>query len=307
MRREVMSARLLEGAPIAEAVKAKVREDLATLARQGVQPKLVAVMLGSNPGAVAYAKMQRKACEEVGIGFELMEMAEDTTQADLEKAICKLNDDASVTGIILQMPVPPQIDARAVQNIIAQKKDVDGVNPANAGLIVFGRPRLAPCTALSVMSLVKASGMDVYGKEAVVVGHSEIVGKPVALLLVDAYATRDDSGKTDKLAGATVTTCHIGTSQRGDLAFHTKRADLLVVAVGKAGLIKGEMIKPGAVVIDVGINRVEGKIVGDVEFDSAKEVASQITPVPGGVGVVTTAMLLRNTVEAAKWQLEGAK
>jgi methylenetetrahydrofolate dehydrogenase (NADP+)/methenyltetrahydrofolate cyclohydrolase len=301
-----MSAKLLEGAPIAEAVKAKVKEDLAALAKQGVQPKLVAVMLGANPGAVAYAKMQRRACEEVGIGFELMEMPEDTTQDGLEKAICKLNDDGSVSSVILQMPVPPQIDARAVQNIIAQRKDVDGVNPANMGLIVFGRPRLAPCTALSVMSLAKASGMDVYGKEVVVVGHSEIVGKPVALLLVDAYATRDECGKTDKMAGATVTTCHIGTSQRGDLASHTKRADMLVVAVGRAGLVNGDMIKAGAVVIDVGINRVEGKIVGDVDFETAKEVASQITPVPGGVGVVTTAMLLRNTVEAAQWQLEGA-
>jgi len=300
-----MAAQLLEGEPIANRIKEQVQKDIAGLKARGVAVKLVAVMLGQNPGAVAYAKMQRKSCEQAGIAYELLELPEDTGEDALLKEIARLNADKSVHGIIIQMPVPAHIDARHAQAAVAAEKDVDGVNPANIGRIVQGRPTLAPCTAMSVVELVRASGRDMYGAEVVVVGHSEIVGKPVALLLVDKYITEDEQGKTDKLAGATVTVCHIGTSQRGDLAAHTKRADILIVAVGKAGLIRGEMIKPGATVIDVGINRVEGKIVGDVDFASGVEVAGQITPVPGGVGPVTTALLLRNTVQAAKWQAGG--
>jgi methylenetetrahydrofolate dehydrogenase (NADP+)/methenyltetrahydrofolate cyclohydrolase len=300
-----MAAQLLEGEPIANRIKEQVSNDIAGLKARGVSVKLVAVMLGQNPGAVAYAKMQRKSCEQAGIAYELLELPEDTGEDALLKEIARLNADKSVHGIIIQMPVPGHIDARKAQAAVAAEKDVDGVNPANIGRIVQGRPTLAPCTAMSVVELVRASGRDMYGAEVVVVGHSEIVGKPVALLLVDKYITEDEQGKTDKLAGATVTVCHIGTSQRGDLAAHTKRADILIVAVGKAGLIRGEMIKPGATVIDVGINRVEGKIVGDVDFASGVEVAGQITPVPGGVGPVTTALLLRNTVQAAKWQAGG--
>jgi methylenetetrahydrofolate dehydrogenase (NADP+)/methenyltetrahydrofolate cyclohydrolase len=299
-----MAAQLLEGEPIANRIKEQVQNDIAGLKARGVAVKLVAVMLGQNPGAVAYAKMQRKSCEQAGIAYELLELPEDTGEDALLKEIARLNADKSVHGIIIQMPVPAHIDARKAQAAVAAEKDVDGVNPANIGRIVQGRPTLAPCTAMSVVELVRASGRDMYGAEVVVVGHSEIVGKPVALLLVDKYITEDQQGRTDKLAGATVTVCHIGTSQRGDLAAHTKRADILIVAVGKAGLIRGEMIKPGATVIDVGINRVEGKIVGDVDFASGVEAAGQITPVPGGVGPVTTALLLRNTVQAAKVQQE---
>jgi methylenetetrahydrofolate dehydrogenase (NADP+)/methenyltetrahydrofolate cyclohydrolase len=302
-----MSARLLEGEPIANRIKEQVKADVAALSGKGVTPKLVAILVGDNPGAKFYAGAQEKACASVGIAYALKEMPADTIQAQLEAAIAALNADASVHGILLLMPVPKGLDGQTAQNLIAQKKDVDGVSAANIGMIVFGRPRLAPCTAMSVIEMVKASGVDPYGAEVVVVGSSEIVGKPAALLLVDKYITQDAAGQTDKIAGATVTICHIGTSQRGDLRAHTRRADLLVVAVGKAGLISGDQIKPGAVVIDVGINRVEGKIVGDVDFESAKEVAGAITPVPGGVGVVTTAMLLRNTVEAAKWQLESSE
>jgi methylenetetrahydrofolate dehydrogenase (NADP+)/methenyltetrahydrofolate cyclohydrolase len=300
-----MAAQLLEGEPIANRIREQVQKDVADLKARGVAVKLVAVMLGQNPGAVAYAKMQRKSCEAAGIAYELLELPEDTSEANLLKEIGRLNADRSVHGIILQMPVPAHIDARKAQAAVAAEKDVDGVNPANIGRIVQGRPTLAPCTAMSVVELVRASGRDMYGAEVVVVGHSEIVGKPVALLLVDKYITEDEQGKTDKLAGATVTVCHIATSQRGDLAAHTKRADVLIVAVGKAGLVRGDMIKPGATVIDVGINRVEGKIVGDVDAASAVEVAGQITPVPGGVGPVTTALLLKNTVQAAKWVQEG--
>ncbi len=305
-----MPAKILEGAPIAEEIKQGLREELATLKGQGVVPSLVAVLVGENPGAILYANMQKKACEEVGIQYELKTFPEVTTQAELEGIIAGLNADKKVNGIILQMPVPKPIDSRAMQAKIDPRKDVDGVNPANLGAIVLGNPRLAPCTAMSVMMMVKASGIDVYGKEAVVVGSSEIVGKPASLLLVDKWATADSEGKTDKLAGATVTICHIGTSQVGDLAAHTRRADLLISAVGvKPGMITADMIKPGAVVIDVATIRVKDpetgktKTRGDVEPEGAKEVASAITPVPGGVGTVTTALLLKNTVEATKWQL----
>jgi len=305
-----MGARILEGAPIAEKIKEGLRAELASLKAAGVVPRLVAVMAGSNPGAVLYADMQKKACEELGIDYELKTLEETISQPELEGVIDALNADEKVNGIILQMPVPRQIDSRAMQAKIDPKKDVDGVNPANLGAIVLGKPRLAPCTAMSVMMMVKASGIDVYGKEAVVVGSSEIVGKPAALLLMDKWATQDEQGKSDKLAGATVTVCHIGTSERGDLSSHTRRADLLVSAVGvKAGMITADMIKPGAVVIDVATIRVKDpetgktKTRGDVEPEGAKEVASAITPVPGGVGTVTTALLLKNTVEATKWQM----
>jgi methylenetetrahydrofolate dehydrogenase (NADP+) / methenyltetrahydrofolate cyclohydrolase len=306
-----MSARLLEGAPIAEKIKEGLRKELADLKAQDVTPKLVAVMMGGNPGAVLYADMQKKACEEIGIAYELQTLDEAIGQAGLAQAIEALNNDATVNGIILQMPVPREVDSRAMQALINPKKDVDGVNPANLGAIVLGKPRLAPCTAMSVMMMVKETGLDMYGKEVVVVGSSEIVGKPAALLLMDKWITQDEGGKTDKLAGATVTVCHIGTSEKGDLAAHTKRADVLVSAVGvKPGMITADMIKPGAAVIDVATIRVKDpetgktKTRGDVEPDGAKEVACCITPVPGGVGTVTTALLLKNTVEATKWQLE---
>jgi len=306
-----MSARLLEGKPIAEQIRAQVKVAVEALQGKGVTSKLVAVLAGENPGAVFYAQAQEKACQEVGIAYELQQLPATVSQADLEVAIERLNGDGSVHGILLLMPVPKGLNGQAAQAVIDPRKDVDGVSPANLGQVVLGRPRLAPCTAMSVIELVRASGIDCYGKEAVVVGSSEIVGKPVALLLVDKYITADQEGRTDKLAGATVTVCHIGTSERGNLAAHTRRADILVTAVGvKPGLISGDMVKPGAVVIDVATIRVKdpetGKMrtFGDVDFEAAKEVAAVITPVPGGVGVVTTAILLRNTVEAMKWQME---
>jgi len=203
-----------------------------------------------------------------------------------------LNADESVDGLILQMPVPEHINARTVQATIAPQKDVDGVNPTNLGRVVMGHPEAAPCTAQAAVRLVEETGIDLYGAEVVVVGHSEIVGKPVALLLLDKFAT--------------TTVCHIGTSDAGMLEEHTKGADILIVAVGVPGLIKGNMIKPGAAVIDVGINRVKDpetgkrKTVGDVAFDEAVGVAGIITPVPGGVGPITTAMLLQSTLRAAQ-------
>jgi methylenetetrahydrofolate dehydrogenase (NADP+)/methenyltetrahydrofolate cyclohydrolase len=305
-----MSAKLLEGKPIAEAIRAKVKADVEAMKAKGVTPKLIALLAGDNPGAKFYAGAQQKACEEVGIAYELSQLPAEITQAELEAEIGKLNGNPSVNGILLLMPLPKGLSGPAAQALIDSKKDVDGVSPANIGRIVLGRPRLAPCTAMSVIELLRSSGLDCYGKEAVVVGSSEIVGKPVALLLMDKYITADADGNTDKLAGATVTVCHIGTSQKGDLAAHTRQADILVTAVGvKPGLITGDMVKPGAIVIDVATIRVKdaesGKTntYGDVDFAAASEKAAAITPVPGGVGVVTTATLLRNTVEATRWQL----
>ena len=307
-----MSARLLEGKPIAEAIRAQAQAEVEALKAKGVTPKLVAILAGENPGAKFYAGAQEKACQEVGIAYELEQLPAETRQVDLEGAIARLNSDASVHGILLLMPVPKGLNGQAAQAMIDSRKDVDGVSPANLGRVVLGQPRLAPCTAMSVIELVRASGVEAYGKEVVVVGSSEIVGKPAALLLVDKYITADAAGRTDKLAGATVTVCHIGTSERGDLAAHTRRADILVTAVGvKPGLISGEMVKAGAIVVDVATIRVKDaetgktKTYGDVDFEGAKEKAAAITPVPGGVGVVTTAILLRNTVEACKWQVEG--
>jgi methylenetetrahydrofolate dehydrogenase (NADP+)/methenyltetrahydrofolate cyclohydrolase len=291
-----MSATLLEGAPLADRIKGDVK---AAIAQMGQAPKLAAILATDNKGAEFYAKSQGKACEEVGVDFDLQTLAPDASQADIEAKIAELNADASVTGIILLMPVPPGVDGKALQRAIDPQKDVDGVNPTNIGGVVQGSHTLAPCTAQAVYALVEASGVPLFtdpmesmgkGTDIVMVGHSEIVGKPSALLLLDKFCT--------------VTVCHIGTK---DLKAHTTKADVLVVAVGKAGLIKGEHIKPGGIVIDVGINRVKtedgkSKIVGDVVFDEAVEIASQITPVPGGVGTVTTAMLLKNIIDAAKLQ-----
>jgi methylenetetrahydrofolate dehydrogenase (NADP+)/methenyltetrahydrofolate cyclohydrolase len=307
-----VSAKLLEGKPIADEIRARVKAGVEELKAKGKTPKLVAILAGENPGAKFYAGAQEKACAAVGIEYTLEQLPADTTQADLEGAIARLNADGSVHGLLLLMPLPKGLDGAKAQALIDPRKDVDGVSPANLGRVVLGQPRLAPCTAMSVIELVRASGVDVYGKEVVVVGSSEIVGKPAALLLVDKYITTDAEGKTDKLAGATVTVCHIGTSERGDLAAHTSRADILVTAVGvKPGLISGDMVKAGAIVIDVATIRVKDaetgktKTYGDVDFEGASEKAAAITPVPGGVGVVTTALLLRNTLEAATWQVEG--
>lgn len=291
-----MSATLLEGAPIAEKIKENVRQAIAAMNQP---PKLAAILATDNRGAEFYAKSQGKACEEVGIDFDLHTLSPDASYETIRECIHTLNEDNSVTGIILLMPVPPGVDGRALQRCIDPKNDVDGVHPINLGSVIQGETSLAPCTAQAVLALVEASGVALFddpaaaagkGLEVVMVGHSEIVGKPSALLLLDRFCT--------------VSVCHIGTR---DLKAHTTRADVLVVAVGKAGLIRGEHVKPGAVVIDVGINRVkddEGKsrIVGDVVFDEAAEVAAQITPVPGGVGTVTTAMLLKNIIDAARLQ-----
>ncbi len=283
-----MAATLIDGKKIAGQIKGKLAEEIQILKEKGVSPSLSAVQVGEDPGTKVYVRSQKKSCEKIGIEYNLHQFKDGVSQEELENFINRLNEDKKVSGIILQMPLPSHIDGRMLQRMINPQKDAEGVSPANMGMVVYARPILGPCTAMAVMELIKSTGVKFYGKEAVMVGHSDIVGKPVALLLLDKFVT--------------TSVCHIATGERGTLPEYVRKAEILIVAVGKANLIKGEWVKEGAIVIDVGINRVEGKIVGDVEFEVAKEKASFITPVPGGVGPVTTAMLLKNTVEAARLQ-----
>jgi len=278
-------AKLLEGKLLAEKIKEGIRREVASLKSK---PVLASIMIGENAGAASYVKSQQKLAEALGIEYQLHKLSEDTLEAHLIDFIRKLNVNKSVHGIIIQMPLPHQIDYKKISQFILPAKDVEGMHPANIGKILSGRAKILPCTPAAVMELLDASGVDLYGKEVVIVGHSEIVGKPLALLLLEKFAT--------------VTVCHIGTSKAGKLEEHVKKAEVLIVAVGRAGLIKGEWIKEGAVVIDVGINRLADKIVGDVEFEAAGKRAAYITPVPGGVGPLTVTMLMRNLVEAAKEQ-----
>lgn len=278
-------ARLLEGRPIAEKIREEIKKEVQALKNN---PVLASIMVGDNAGAAAYVKSQQKTAENVGIDYQLHKFNQDISEAALIDFVQKLNSDASVKGIIIQMPLPAQIDYKKISQFILPVKDVEGMHPANIGKVVFAKAKILPCTPAAAMELLNATGVDLYGKEVVVVGHSEIVGKPLALLLLDKFAT--------------VTVCHIGTSKAGKLEEHVRGAEILIVAVGKAGLIKGDWIKEGAIVIDVGINRVGDKIVGDVEFEAAEKRASWITPVPGGVGPLTVTMLMRNLVEAAKLQ-----
>jgi len=298
-----MAAVLLQGDKLASEMKQRLKQDIENLKAEGVPPHLVAVQVGESAAAKVYLRQQQKACEEIDIEYEVKELPQSTTQQELLSFIEKLNQDDAVTGIILMMPLPKDIDARQVQITISPDKDVEGMHPANMGRLVYGEIGLSPCTARAAVELLKSSGVELKGKELVVVGHSEIVGKPVALMLL-----------ASQMESPTVTVCHIATK---DLAFHTKRADILLVAVGKPGLIKADMVKDGVIVIDIGINRVpvtdengnpvlndkgkpKKKTVGDVDFEGIKEKASFITPVPGGVGPMTTTMLLYNTVESAK-------
>jgi methylenetetrahydrofolate dehydrogenase (NADP+)/methenyltetrahydrofolate cyclohydrolase len=282
-----MSAILLEGKPIAERLKEAVRKEVEALkAGTGKAPRLVAIQLGENAASAVYIRNQKKAAELLGIEYDLKTLPESTSQAEAERLVESLNRDAAVTAVIIQLPVPKGIDAKRLVGMISPDKDAEGMHPANLGRILLGKFTIGPCTAMAVMELLEASKANLYGKEVVVVGHSEIVGKPLALMLLNKFAT--------------TTVCHIATGERGVLPEHVKRAEILVVAVGKAGIVKGEWIKEGAIVIDVGINRVGERTVGDVEFEAASARASQITPVPGGVGPLTTTILMRNTVELFK-------
>ncbi len=289
-----MSAKIISGKEIARAIRDELNEQVAGLAKEGLVPGLATVLVGEDPASRLYVGMKNKAAAEAGIHSRQITLLDSTSEAELLALVDELNADPQIHGILVQLPLPKGIDEAKVLLAIDPEKDVDGFHPINVGRLATGDPDvLAPCTPRGVIEMLLRSGADPSGKHVVVVGRSNIVGKPMAFLLL----RRAPGGN------ATVTVAH---SRTADLGATTRLADILVVAVGWAGLVTGEMIKPGAVVIDVGTNRVDDptrergyKVVGDVEFDSAKEVASAITPVPGGVGPMTIAMLLANTVEAA--------
>ena len=288
-----MSATLLKGKPIADEMMEELSKELVALKeKHDIVPSLASVLVEGDPASKSYAGRQQKTAAKAGIDYQLHELPNDIGEQKLVDFIEGLNRDDNVNGIILQMPLPEGIDAYKVQTTIAQKKDVEGITPANMGMIVYDRPRLCPCTALGAIKMVEASGVDVYGKDLTVVGRSAIVGRPAALLMLQ------------RKYSATTTVCHTGTARTGNLPRHVGNADILIVAAGSPELVKGEWVKEGSVVVDVGFNWVDGKTIGDVEFEVAKERAAYITPVPGGVGPLTVAILLQNTVEAAKWQLE---
>ena len=279
-----MTARIIDGAALSLRIREEVAQRVATLAAKGTRPGLAVVLVGADPASQVYVRNKVAACEKAGLHSVKEQYPADMTEAELLARIAVLNQDPTIHGILVQLPLPKHMDAHKVIEAISAEKDVDGFHISNAGLLMTGQPLFRPCTPYGVMKMLESEGVTLRGAEAVIVGASNIVGKPMAMLLL--------------AAGATITVCN---SKTRDLAAQTRRADVLVVATGKPGMIDGSMIKPGAVVIDVGINRGEdGKLCGDVDFASAKEVAGAITPVPGGVGPMTIAMLLVNTVEAAE-------
>jgi methylenetetrahydrofolate dehydrogenase (NADP+)/methenyltetrahydrofolate cyclohydrolase len=289
-----MDHKIIDGKKLAQGIKDDVKARVATLKELGWAPRLISIDVGDSAAVSLYIKNQQRAAGTVGIEFEHHHYPGNITARELRAAIQALNVDPRVTGILLQRPVPPSLDLEELENTIHPSKDVEGMSSLNIGNIVYGDSSLGPCTSLASVELLKSTGLNLRGLEVVVVGHSEIVGKPVALLLVEDLAT--------------VTICHHGTQ---NLTYHTRQADALIVAVGKPGLITADMVKPGAAVIDIGINQIEvtlpdgsrgTKVVGDVDFESVKQVAGWITPVPGGVGPMTVAMLLRNTVVATERQ-----
>jgi len=283
-----MTARIIDGKAIAQEVRAewKVRAD--ALKARGITPGLAVIIVGEDPASKVYVANKVKACAELGLHSEHITLSADSSEATLLEKIAGLNADPKIHGILVQLPVPKHIDSNKVLQAISPDKDVDGFHPMNVGALVTGNMRFAPCTPYGAMKLLEKSGVAIEGKHAVVVGRSNIVGKPMALMLL--------------AHNATVTIC---TSKTVDLAKFTRDADILVVATGKPNMITGDMIKPGAAVIDVGINRLpNGKLCGDVDFESAMEVAGWITPVPGGVGPMTITMLVANTVQAAERSAE---
>lgn len=281
-----MEGKVIDGRAIAARIRGELKERVEELKSKGIHPRLAVVIVGDNPASKIYVNLKKKACEEIGIASEEYALDANIPQEELASLIKGLNSKKSVSGILVQQPLPGHLDVDGLNNLIDYRKDVDGSHPINMGKLMMGKPGFIPCTPAGVMELIREAGTDIAGKECVVVGRSNIVGKPMASLLL--------------ASNGTVTVCH---SKTQDLAEVCRRADILVVAIGKARMITGDMIKPGATVIDVGINRLEDrKVAGDIDFDSAVRVAGAITPVPGGVGPMTIAMLMENTVRAAEMQ-----
>ena len=289
-----MPAELIDGVSIAREIRREVAEKAARLIEQGVRPGLAVVLVGDDPASTIYVRSKGRACDEAGIYSSTVKLSATTTQSELLAVVEELNNNPLIHGILVQMPLPAHLDADAVIRSISPRKDVDGFHPVNVGKLLIGeRDGFVPCTPAGIQEMLKRSSIETSGADCVIVGRSNIVGKPMAALLM-----QDAAG-----ANGTVTVCHRHTR---DLAAHTRRADILIVAAGRAGLVTADMIKPGAVVIDVGMNRIDDpaspgryRLVGDVDFNSVSRVASRITPVPGGVGPMTIAMLMKNTVRAA--------
>ncbi len=285
-----MSARIIDGKAIAAQVRAEVAERVRALAERGVRPGLAAILVGDHPASKVYVGMKQRACEEAGIYSERIDMPADVPEEEVLAEIERLNKDPRVSGIIVQLPVPDHISEFAVQRAISTEKDVDGLNPTNVGFMSRGHPVFLPATPYGIVELLVRSEIPIEGQDVCIVGRGDLVGMPLAIMLAQRH----------ERANATVTLCHTRTR---DIASHTRRADILVAAAGKAEMITADMVKPGATVIDVGTNRAPGGgLIGDVHFESVKEVAGAITPVPGGVGPMTVAMLLVNTVTAAERQ-----
>jgi methylenetetrahydrofolate dehydrogenase (NADP+)/methenyltetrahydrofolate cyclohydrolase len=286
-----MTAQILDGKALARQIRVELAgEVIDFIENNGVTPTLAAVLVGDDAASQVYVRNKRRDCDEVGINSRLHRLPATTTQQELLTLIAKLNRDDEVHGILVQLPLPPQIDERAILEAVSPNKDVDAFHPENVGRMVQGQPRFLPCTPSAVQQLLLRNDIPIAGQHVVVVGRSDIVGKPLSIMLAQRGAGGD----------ATVTLCH---SRTPDLAAVTRQADVLVVAIGRAQFVTGEMVRPGSTVIDVGINRTDSGLVGDVDFDSVAKVAGRITPVPGGVGPLTRVMLLVNTLAAAR-QLE---
>jgi methylenetetrahydrofolate dehydrogenase (NADP+)/methenyltetrahydrofolate cyclohydrolase len=282
---------IIDGKGIALKLREELKKDVEELTAKGVVPGLTVILVGEDPASEVYVRNKGRACEKAGINGVQHNLAADTSEETLLKLIAELNADSDVHGILVQLPLPDHINEYRVLEAILPTKDVDGFHPFNVGRLLTGRPIFEPCTPRGIMKLIETTGVDLKGKEAVVIGRSNIVGKPIALMLLAKHAT--------------VTICH---SRTKDLAGKVRAADVVIAAVGVPEMIKGEWIKEGAIVIDVGINRVEGKgLVGDIEYEEASKRAGHITPVPGGVGPMTIAMLLVNTVDSARKTLEGTQ
>jgi len=290
-----MTAQNIDGKTISKKLQAEIGKAAQEFFDQtGVKPKLAAVLVGEDPASQVYVRNKERACARANIESELIRMPASSTTADLIDQVRKLNNDPKVHGILVQLPLPDGVDATEVLDTILPEKDVDAFHPENVGLLSQGRPRFLPCTPFGIVHLLAQSAIETTGKNVCIVGRSDIVGKPMALMLAQR-----DSQLGSQYANATVSLCH---SRTKDLASHTQMADILIAAIGKPNFIQAEHIKPGAVVIDVGINRTDDGLVGDVDFEAVSNVASRITPVPGGVGPMTVSILLDNTLKAAKLQ-----